>query len=81
MKLLGIGIQLVNSPNTSETPPEDSWVNYINSLYLNNLGCLHLLMKKPNLGVFYLNQGSDNHSQALSLMRKSCVQNYSEISS
>jgi len=30
------------------------------------------LMKKPNLGVFYLNQGSDNHSQALALMRKSC---------
>ena len=72
MKLLGIGIQLVNSPNTSETTTEDSWVNYINSLYLNNLGCLHLLMKKPNLGVFYLNQGSDNHSQALALMRKSC---------
>lgn len=72
MKLLGIGIQLVNSPNASETTTEDSWVNYINSLYLNNLGCLHLLMKKPNLGVFYLNQGSDNHSQALALMRKSC---------
>ena len=50
MKLLGIGIQLVkNDMSTSETPPEDSWVSYINSLYGNNLGCLHLLMKNAIL--------------------------------
>jgi len=72
MKLLGIGIQLVCS-TAAETTPDDSWVNYINSLYQNNLGCLHLIMKKPNLGVFYLNQASDSHSQALALMTKSCV--------
>jgi len=72
MKLLGIGIQLVCSA-AAETTPDEAWINYINSLYQNNLGCLHLLMKKPNLGVYYINQASDSHSQALALMTKSCA--------
>ena len=70
MKLLGIGIQLVCSA-AAETTPDEAWINYINSLYQNNLGCLHLLMKKPNLGVYYINQASDSHRQV-----KFLFQNY-----
>ena len=68
MKLLSIGIQLVSSVKDNDM--DVYWVNYINSLYLNNLGCLHLLMKKPNLGVYYLHQASDSHSQALTGMSR-----------
>lgn len=65
MKLLGLGIQQVTSARMNE-----AWIHYINSLYQNNLGCLHLLMKKPNLGVFYTSQATDSHTQALARMNK-----------
>ena len=65
MKLLGLGIQQVISAQMDE-----SWMHYINSLYQNNLGCLHLIMKKPNLGVFYTSQASDSHTLALAKMDK-----------
>lgn len=65
MKLLGLGIQQVTAARMNE-----AWIHYINSLYQNNLGCLHLLMKKPNLGVFYTSQATDSHTQALARMNK-----------
>ena len=64
IKLLGMGIQQIHSGPQLEP----AWINYINSLYQNNLSCLHLMLKKPNLGVYYVNQAYEVHLQTLKQM-------------
>ena len=51
-KLLGIGMQQKLDP-------------YLNSLYQNNLCCLHLMLKKPNLAVYYGHQAIELHLKTL----------------
>lgn len=54
-KLLGIAMQQKSDP-------------YLNSLYQNNLSCLHLMLKKPNLAVYYVHQALELHLKTLTEM-------------
>ena len=47
MKLLALALQ--------QQPPE-KLTSRLGSMFENNLGCLHLMLAKPNLGVFYFSQ-------------------------
>jgi hypothetical protein len=47
MKLLAIALQ---------QQPQDKISARLTSKFENNLGCLHLMLGKPNLGVFYFHR-------------------------
>ena len=47
MKLLALALQ---------QQPAEKLTARLGSMFENNLGCLHLMLAKPNLGVFYFSQ-------------------------
>lgn len=53
--------------------------DYIRSLYQNNLACLHMVMKKPNLGVFYNSQALETHLKAVKEIQPSVPHFYQKM--
>ncbi len=59
-KLLGLAMQ--------QQPP-DKITPRLASYFENNLGCLHLMMSKPNLAVFYFNRALQHQLKQLTEMK------------
>lgn len=55
--------QHADSSSSSQDPENVIAALYTSSMYQNNMGCLHVMLRKPNLGVFFYNEALARHSQ------------------
>ena len=53
MKLLALALQ---------QQPSEKVPSRLGSMFENNLGCLHLMLAKPNLAVYYFSQALQQHN-------------------
>ncbi|XP_032225429.2 CCR4-NOT transcription complex subunit 10 isoform X2 [Nematostella vectensis] len=60
-------VKLLNSVQKCSNPSLESG-QCINTMYFNNLGCIHYQMHKYNLGAFYFRRALEENDKALSLL-------------
>ena len=72
LKLLGLAMQQHQTTiNSSESQSEEAKLKvedmklYISSLYTNNMGCINLMLGKPNHGVLYFERALTQHTQCI----------------
>ena len=51
-KLLGLGMQ----NHSQQEGSKEGLPDYTTSMFSNNLGCINIMLNKPNLGIFYLDR-------------------------
>ena len=89
LKLLGLAIQqhqnsMSSSQDDSDTTNYETTQQnmnlYISSLYTNNMGCINLMLGKPNHGVLYFERALTQHTQCITsdLLRQRSLDNKDE---
>jgi len=59
-KLLGLGMQ----NHSQQEGSKEGLPDYTTSMFSNNLGCINIMLNKPNLGIFYLDRAMAQHRQS-----------------